>query len=62
VFVDAADKIMRTKDDAGFVRNLSSLWNFSTAAQSPAAATRTYITGSKVTVPSGKLQIGTCFR
>lgn len=61
LFVDT-DKILKTKDDAGFIRNLASLWNFSTAAQSPAATTRTYITGSKVTVPSGKLQIGTVIR
>lgn len=36
--------------------------NFSTSAQTPAAATRTYITGSKLTVPATKLQIGTMFR
>lgn len=42
--------------------NLSSLNNFSVASQAPVAATRTYITGSKVTVPVGKLQIGTMFR
>ncbi len=35
---------------------------YSVAAQSPAAATRTYITGSKITVPVGKLRIGTIFR
>jgi len=36
--------------------------NYSTAAQSIPAATRTYITGSQVTVPVGKLQVGTVFR
>src|SRR5207248_2482303 len=29
--------------------------------QTPAAATRTYLTGSNIAVPVGKLRIGTCF-
>src|SRR5580765_1161909 len=33
--------------------------NYSAAAQTPAAATRTYLTGSQIVVPTGKLQIGT---
>jgi hypothetical protein len=41
--------------------DLVSTNNFSVAAQTPAAATRTYIAGSKITVP-GNLQIGTIFR
>lgn len=36
--------------------------NFSVAAQTPAAATRTYITGSAIAIPPGKLRIGTIFR
>src|SRR5256885_7519892 len=36
--------------------------NFSTASQAPAATTRTYLTGSNITVPVGKLRIGTFFR
>jgi hypothetical protein len=35
--------------------------NWSTAAQSPTAATRTYITGSKITLPAGKIAVGTKF-
>lgn len=58
-FVDT-DKYLKSKDDAGFVRSL--LTNFSTALQSPAATTRTYITGSKITIPPGKMQIGSMFR
>lgn len=38
------------------------LQNQSTAAQSPAAATLTYLTGSNISVPSGKLRIGTRFQ
>lgn len=33
--------------------------NYSTVAQTPAAATRTYIDGSAITVPTSKLKIGT---
>lgn len=33
--------------------------NFSTAAQVLTAATRTYLTGSRIIVPAGKLRIGT---
>ena len=44
------------------VNNQSLINNYSTASQAPAAATRTYLTGSAITVPAGKLQIGTRFR
>lgn len=44
------------------INNQSFLNNYSVTAQTPAAATRTYITGSKITVPTGKLQIGTMMR
>jgi hypothetical protein len=36
--------------------------NHSVASQAPAAATRTYLTGSAILVKPGKLQIGSCFR
>lgn len=36
--------------------------NYSIAAQSPAATTRTYITGSAIAIPAGKLKIGTMFK
>ncbi len=58
-FTDS-DKNFKTKNDAGFIS--SDITGWSVAAQTPAATTRTYITGSKVTVPSNKLQIGTMFR
>lgn len=40
----------------------TSLNNYSVAAQTPAATTRTYITGSQIAVPVGKLRIGTLLR
>lgn len=36
--------------------------NFSTTSQAPAATVRTYITGSNISVPVGKLRIGTMFK
>lgn len=33
--------------------------NFATAGQTPAAATRTYITGSGITITAGQIQVGT---
>jgi hypothetical protein len=60
-FVDT-DKNLKTKDDAGLVVSYLRNNSGSAAAQTPAATTRTYITGTKITVPPGKLQIGTMFR
>jgi hypothetical protein len=37
------------------------IYNVSVASQAPAAATRTYLTGSALKVPSGKLAIGNMF-
>lgn len=54
--------ILKTVDESGLVRNLSHLLNYSTAQQAPGAAARTYITGSKITVPGEKLQVGTVLR
>src|SRR5438132_7175076 len=54
------DKIFKTKDDAAFIRSLKT--NYSSASQAPAAATRTYITGSNLAIGTGKLQIGSMFR
>lgn len=63
LFSDSADKRIRQRDDTGFIRNLAPVGNVSTASQAPAAATRTYITGSQVALPAaGRLQIGTMFR
>ena len=59
LYVDSTTKQLRLKDDAGFRRGLHC--NFSTASQAPAAATRTYITGSSLPIPNGGLQVGTCF-
>jgi len=60
-FVDG-DKRLKTKNDAGFINSASDFNNFSTASQAPAATTRTYITGSQIAIPAGKMQIGTMFR
>lgn len=61
VAVNSTTKRIQTVDDAGFKRTLGFV-NFSTAAQAPAAATRTYIAGSNIAIPAGALQVGTCFR
>lgn len=60
IYFDSTTKQLTTKDDAGFAR--SHITNFSTAAQTPAAATRTYLVGSNLSIPTNKMQIGTCFR
>lgn len=62
IFTDSTGKLVKSVDDAGFARNMSPFVNFSTASQAPAAATRTYITGSQVAIPTRKLQIGTLIR
>lgn len=62
LFADT-DKRLKTKDDAGFVRVLAGLQNVGTAVQTPAATVRTYIVGSAIAVPFGKLlQVGTVLR
>jgi hypothetical protein len=60
VYVDSYSFDLKTKDSLGFVRGFQS--NFSLGAQSPAAATRTYLDGSAIEIPVSKLQIGTSFR
>lgn len=60
-FADSTTKRLREKNDAGFVSG-SPYVNFSTTSQSPAAATRTYIAGSAITIPASKLQIGSIFK
>lgn len=60
VFFDTTNKLLKTRNDAGFVSGR--IVNFSSTNQTPAAATRTYITGSALAVPTEKLQIGTLFR
>lgn len=59
-YVDTTSKRLALKDDAGFIKG--DVFNFSSTSQAPAAATRTYITGSNIAIPTGKLQIGTMFR
>lgn len=61
IAVNNTTKRIQTVDDAGFKRTLGFV-NFSTASQAPAAATRTYITGSNIAIPAGALQVGSCFR
>lgn len=60
LFVDTTSKSLHLRNDAGAHRGLLS--NFSTTSQATSAATRTYITGSSIAVPTNKLQVGTCFR
>src|SRR6478609_4825994 len=59
--INSTTKRLQVTDDAGFKRTLG-FKNFSTAAQTPAATTRTYITGSNIAFAAGALQIGTMFR
>lgn len=61
VFADSTGKVLAVKDDAGYQRSLGRA-NFSTALQLISAATRTYLTGSSISVPTNKLQVGTMFR
>lgn len=61
ITVNTTTKALQYKNDAGLVRSLG-IVNFSTAAQSPTAATRTYLTGSNILIPAGALQAGTRFR
>lgn len=61
VYVNTTTKRLAVKDDVGFQRTLGFV-NFSTAAQAPTAAARTYITGSNILIPAGALQVGTMFR
>lgn len=59
-FFESTNKILSSRDDTGFVRSV--LTNWSTVAQTPVAATRTYLTGSALKASAGKFQIGTLFR
>lgn len=63
LFADA-NKRLGLKNDAGLVTRIAPLvTNFSTAAQAPTAATKTYITGSALAIPSdARFQIGTMLR
>lgn len=60
LYVDQVVKRVRMINDVGFVRG--EVNNFSIAAQTPAAATLTYLIGSSLPVPTSQLQVGTCFR
>lgn len=63
LFADA-NKRLGLKNDAGLVTRIApQVTNFSTASQAPAAATKTYIIGSALAIPSdARMQIGTMFR
>ncbi len=54
--------LIRTVNEANENNSLTDILNYSVAAQSIAAATRTYVTGSKIAVPVTKLKIGTILR
>lgn len=56
------DPLLRAIDDGGNIRSLSDIFNYSVAAQSIPATTRTYITGSKIAIPVTKLRIGTILK
>lgn len=62
IYGDSTTKILSTKDEGGFVRRLSFRNNFSSVSQTPPASTLTYIDGTNISIPPGKLQVGTWFR
>lgn len=53
---------LRGIDAAGNDNQIGPIQNASAAGQSPVAATRTYLTGSNVTVPVIKLKVGAIYR
>ena len=59
--VNTTTKLLMTTNDAGLRKSLNFV-NFSTASQAPAAATRTYITGSNIAFNAGGLQAATILR
>lgn len=59
-YFDVLDKALKRRNDVGFTNSYVN--NVSVASQAPAAATRTYITGSNFKVTSIKLQVGSTFR
>jgi len=62
VYVDNVTKTLNAKIDTGTILSEQITNSGSTAAQTPAATTRTYITGTKLAVGAGKLQVGSMFR
>lgn len=63
LYVDSTEvSNVRCKLEDGTDISINKVANYSKVSQSPAAATRTYITGSAIRVPANKLQIGTCLR
>lgn len=60
VYVDTKTKRESIKDDTGMVRG--QIDNHSIAAQVITAASRTYIAGSALAIPTNKLQVGTKLR
>jgi hypothetical protein len=61
IFSDSVNKHVKLVDENGLVQVLNKFHNYSVTSQAPAAATRTYITGSQIRVPKNKLQVGTQF-
>ena len=62
-FIDSTALRLRIKDSGGSSLIYKAVINnFSTTAQNMAAASRTYLTGSAITIPYTKLQIGTVLR
>jgi hypothetical protein len=60
LFADSGTKKLTQKDDTGRLWTPgSNSRNWSTAAQSPAAATDTYLTNSDLLIPSYTVQVGT---
>ena len=54
--------VLRSVDDAGNDKQIGPIVNASTAGQTPAASTRTYLTGSNIAIPAIKLKVGAIYR
>lgn len=60
--VETGDNVKCMQFERASGLQLSNPTNASTAAQTPTAATSTYLTGSALAIPGSKLRIGTTFR
>ena len=62
-YIDTATvPTLRMVDSGGNDRQVGPIFNASAAGQTPAATTRTYVTGSNITVPVAKLKVGAIYR
>jgi hypothetical protein len=56
------NKRLTIADLQGYLKNPAALYNTSTAAQGPGFASDTYVAGSNISIPNGRLQAKTIYR